>query len=79
LIASGIKDAIGPYLETAASMLTELNDKGFTNDESVLSLFNSMAKTGMGEGRIHQLAMGADNGIRGANRRIKRIFPKRIQ
>jgi hypothetical protein len=66
LIASGIKDAIGPYLETTASMLTELNEKGFTMDDSVLALFNQMTKTGMGEGRIKQLSMGVDQSIRGS-------------
>ena len=74
LIASGIKDAIGPYLETTASMLTELNEKGFTMDDSVLSLFNSMAKTGMGEGRIKQLSMGADQAIRGSSGEANAFF-----
>lgn len=74
LIASGITDAIGPYLETAANMLTELNERGFTMDDSVLALFNSMAKTGMGEGRISQLAMGADQGIRGATGESNAFF-----
>lgn len=66
LIASGIKDAIGPYLETAASMLTELNEKGLTMDDSVLALFSQMTKTGMGEGRVKSLAMGMDQSIRGS-------------
>lgn len=74
LIASGISDAIGPYLETAAAMLTELNERGFTMDESVMSLFNSMAKMGMGEGRIQQLAMGVDSGIRGASGEANAFF-----
>jgi len=74
LIASGITDAIGPYLETAASMLTELNERGFTMDDSVTSLFNSMLKLGMGEGRIQQLAMGADQGIRGATGESNAFF-----
>lgn len=74
LIASGITDAIGPYLETAASMLTELNERGFTMDESVTSLFNSMLKLGMGEGRIQQLAMGVDQGIRGSTGESNAFF-----
>ena len=74
LIASGISDAIGPYLETASQMLTELNERGFTMDESVMSLFNSMLKTGMGEGRIQRLAMGVDSGIRGATGESNAMF-----
>lgn len=74
LIASGIKDAIGPYLETAASMLTELNEKGFTMDDSVLSLFNQMTKTGMGEGRIKQLSTGVDQAIRGSSGESNAFF-----
>lgn len=74
LIASGITDAIGPYLETAASMLTELNERGFTMDDSVTSLFNSMMKLGMGEGRIQQLAMGVDQGIRGSTGESNAFF-----
>lgn len=74
LIASGIKDAIGPYLETAASMLTELNEKGFTMDDSVLALFNSMTKTGMGEGRIKTLSMGVDQAIRGSSGESNAFF-----
>lgn len=80
LIASGITDAIGPYLETAANMLTELNERGFTMDDSVLALFNAMSKTGMGEGRISKLALGADAGIRGAtgesNALMQTVFNK---
>jgi hypothetical protein len=74
LMASGITDAIGPYLETAAAMLTDLNEKGFTMDDSVLSLFNSMSKTGMGEGRINQLMSGADQGIRGSTGESNAFF-----
>jgi hypothetical protein len=74
LIASGIKDAIGPYLETAASMLTDLNEKGFTMDDSVLALFNQMTKTGMGEGRIKQLSMGVDQSIRGSTGESNAFF-----
>lgn len=74
LIASGVSDAIGPYLETAAAMLTELNERGFTMDESVTSLFNSMLKLGMGEGRIQQLSMGADAGIRGSSGEANAFF-----
>lgn len=66
LLASGIKDAIGPYLETAASMLTELNEKGFSQDDAILGLFNQMVKSGMGEGKAKSLAMGVDQSIRGS-------------
>ena len=75
LIASGIKDAIGPYLETAASMLTELNEKGFTMDDSVLSLFNQMVKAGhMGEGQAKTLMTGADQAIRGSSGESNAFF-----
>lgn len=74
LIASGISDAIGPYLETAAAMLTDINEKGFTMDESVTSLFNSMLKLGMGEGRVSKLMTGADAGIRGASGEANAFF-----
>ena len=66
LIASGIKDAIGPYLDTATSLLSDINEKGFVNDESILGLFNTLMKSGAGEGKISSLMGGMDQGIRGS-------------
>lgn len=42
MIASNIKDEIGPYLETAAGMLSRINENGFSFDDSALAALNSL-------------------------------------
>lgn len=44
LIASGIDDAIGPYLSTAANMLTSINESGIANQAEVLQTLSLLSK-----------------------------------
>jgi hypothetical protein len=66
-LASGITDAIGPYLETAANMLTELNKTGFAMDTEALSALNALTRvTGDQSERMGRVLMSVDQSIRGA-------------
>ena len=46
ILAAGIEDAIGPYLESAVSLLTSINENGTTNTSEMTSLFAQLAKEG---------------------------------
>lgn len=67
IIAKGIKDAVGPYLETAASMLTDLNENGMGFDKGALdALGNMVSKTGISAERASSTIMGVNQSIQGA-------------
>jgi len=74
LIASGIKDELGPYLEISSSMLTDLNERGFTFDASVMSMFNTLVATNKNMERSGRLISGADQGIRGSTGEANAFF-----
>lgn len=74
LIASGITDEIGPYLETTAGMLTQLNERGFTFDQSALSLFNSIVDRNQNIERTNRLIGNVDQGIRGSTGESNAFF-----
>lgn len=74
LIASGIKDAIGPYLEASTNLLSSINEKGFTKDESLLASFNQLLKAGEGEGRTGKLMSGLDSAMRGSSGEANAFF-----
>jgi len=64
LIASGITDEIGPYLQTSANLLNNINERGFTFDDQTLGLFNKLIDN---TGRIEEsnkLINGVDDAIR---------------
>lgn len=67
IIAKGIKDAVGPYLETAASMLTDLNENGMGFDKGALdALGNLVSKSGISAERASSTIMGVNQSIQGA-------------
>lgn len=74
LIASGITDEIGPYLETTANMLTQLNERGFTFDDSALALFNSIVDRNQNIERTNRLIGNVDQGIRGSTGEANAFF-----
>lgn len=75
LIASGITDEIGPYLETAASMLTSLNENGFTFTDSAMAVLNNLtANGGMSAERAGRMVTGVDQAIRGSSGESNAFF-----
>lgn len=81
LIASGITDEIGPYLETAAGMLTTINEKGITFNDSAMGLLADLAsKDGVAAERAGRLSTGIDAAIRGStgesNAFFQQVFSK---
>jgi len=74
LISSGITDEIGPYLETTANMLTQLNERGFTFDDSALALFNAITDRNQNIERTNRLIGNVDQGIRGSTGESNAFF-----
>ncbi len=74
LIASGITDEIGPYLETSAAMLTQLNERGFTFNDSALAVLNSLARSGASPERAGRIIGGVDQAIKGSSGEANAIF-----
>lgn len=46
IMAAGIEDALGPYLETMTNLLSSINDNGMTNTGDVTNLMAQLAKEG---------------------------------
>ena len=68
LIASGITDEIGPYLETASTMLTTINEKGITFNDSAMGLLASLAGTeGVAAERVGKLSTNLDSAFRNSS------------
>lgn len=75
LIASGITDEIGPYLETAAQMLTDMNEKGITFSDSATALLSAVAGGGaIAPERAGRLIGGIDQAIRGSTGEANAFF-----
>lgn len=75
LIASGITDEIGPYLETAASMLSTINEKGITFTSSAMGVLSDLAsRDGVSAERAGRLATGVDSAIRGSSGEANAFF-----
>jgi hypothetical protein len=75
LIASGITDEIGPYLETAANMLSEINEKGITFSGAAMGLLAQLAsQDGVSAERAGRLATGIDSAIRGSSGESNAFF-----
>jgi hypothetical protein len=45
-LASGIEDALGPYLDSATKLLSSINDNGATNTEEMTKAFAMLVKDG---------------------------------
>lgn len=46
ILASGIEDALGPYLESMTELLGDINKNGITNTDEMIRTFAEMAKDG---------------------------------
>lgn len=46
IIASGIDEALGPYLETATSLLSEINENGILNSDQIITALSTLVKDG---------------------------------
>lgn len=46
IMASGIEDALGPYLEQATDLLSEINKNGMTNYDEMVQVFAELTKEG---------------------------------
>lgn len=64
-LASGIEDAIGPYLETAANILAEINRNGMGLDEEALSSLNILTRATNGQTeRMGKMLINLDTAIK---------------
>lgn len=66
LIAGEMKDELGPYLETAASMLTNINSSGFSFDDSAISALNDLYASNKNLNFSAGLITGVDQAIKTA-------------
>jgi hypothetical protein len=46
VFASGIEEAIGPYLESATELLSEINKNGLTNTDEMINVMSQLVKDG---------------------------------
>ena len=46
VFASGIEDALGPYLEASTELLAEINKNGLTNTDEVINMMSQLVKDG---------------------------------
>ena len=68
LQASEIKDAIGPYLETTASMLTDIRQDGLVNSGEVMSLMATLSRmTGNSSERTAAQIAGFQKAVQGSS------------
>lgn len=67
LQASEIKDAIGPYLETSASLLADIRQNGQINSGEVLGLISQMSKLGNSPQRAAQQISGFNNAVQNSS------------
>jgi hypothetical protein len=68
ILSSGIEDAIGPYLEAATDMLSNINENGVTSTTDIIAAFGDIARSG--QRTVEQSAKlfgGIDSSIRGAS------------
>ena len=66
-LANGIEDALAPYLDTANSMLQNINENGSIQISSMLNLFGYMTKQGQRTPeQIAKIFQGVDSAIKGS-------------
>lgn len=68
LMATELKGSIGPFLDTAAQMLTQINEDGIGLEGAALGALSNLVNQGVGgsEQRIANTLTGLDQSIRGA-------------
>lgn len=75
LMANKIRDAIGPYLETAASMLVELNEHGMNFDSSALTALGALVnRRGMSPEAAARMITDFDNRVKGSTGELNAFF-----
>jgi hypothetical protein len=75
LMANKIKDAIGPYLETAAGMLTELNDNGMNFDPAALTALGALVnRRGMSAEAAAKMLTDFDSRIKSSTGELNAFF-----
>lgn len=47
VLASGMEDAIGPYLESMTSLLSDINENGLTQTDELINVMTQMSKQGV--------------------------------
>lgn len=68
ILASGIEDAIGPYLESATELLADINKNGITNTDEMIRVFSEMVKDGKRTPeQIAESFKGIDQAVKGAS------------
>lgn len=67
VFASGIEDALAPYLESATALLSQINENGTTNTDEMINLLSQMTKDGQRTPELLAKAFGGiDSAVRGA-------------
>lgn len=68
IMASGIEDALGPYLESMTSLLSSINDNGVTNTGEVTNLMAQLTKdSGRTPEQLGRTFSGINSAITGAS------------
>ena len=68
VFAAGIEDAIAPYLESAVSLLTQINENGATQTDEMISMLAQMTKDGQRTPEmISKIFGGVDSSVKGAS------------
>ncbi len=68
IMASGIEDAIGPYLESVTGLLEDINKNGITNTDELTRTFAELAKDGKRTPeQIAEAFGGIDRAVKGAS------------
>ena len=75
ILAAGIEDALGPYLEAATDLLSDINETGLTNTDEMTRLFAQMVKDGQRTPeQIASAFQGINKAVRGATGEANAFF-----
>lgn len=68
VMAAGIEDAIGPYLESAVQLLTSINENGTTNTTEMTAMLAQLTKGGQRTPeQMTKMFSDINNGVKGAS------------
>lgn len=68
VLASGMEDAIGPYLETATQLLSQINENGMTNTSALVNAIGVLSASGYrNPEQIAKTFSTINDGIKGAS------------
>ena len=75
IIASGIEDAIGPYLEITAGLLNSINKNGMTNVDQLIRAMSSLtANSGYTPGQLSNTFNSLNSGIKNSSGEANAFF-----